>query len=292
MKNFIIIKTENQGYFITDNIEGKSYFNSEIPKLKFDDKLLVKSFRDPWYKLSEIPKTVSLQESPQYVNKRWELKAGYPVSNLTPQTINFQSMDEDDEIRGLYSYTHDIIEGNWIDVEFEYDLIDSNHFFEGKPKYQYTNNLIDQLCTNPLLLLEKPCSITGKELYRIARSYIKTNLNGKYAKITSDYDFCFTVQKVIELAEPKPYKVDIGTKRRPNLITRYNQTKQVIVFESSPEGYSNYPIQQGLSASNYEELEKKIEQYLQNTMLEINKPLVECPHCKGIGVTLTNEMVK
>lgn len=292
MKKFIIVKTENQNLFITDNIEGKSYFNTEMSKIKFDNELLVKSFRDSWYKLSKIPLKVSIQEPQQYTNKRYELKAGYPISELTPKIIRYEEMDEDDEIKGLYTYTYDMIEGKWVDIEFEYELIEQNKFFEGKPKYSYSNYLIEELTNHPLTLIDKPCFISGKELYKIIREYIKQNINGQYARITSDYDFCLTIQKVIKLAEAQSYKVDIGTKRKPNLVTKYNKEKKVIVFQSSPEGYSSYPVQEGLSASNYEELEQKIQNYLKSLIAEINKPLEECIYCKGSGVQLTNEIVK
>lgn len=289
MKKFIIIKTESQGYFITDNVEGRSYFNSEIPKMKFDGTVLQKAYRDGWYRLADLPKTVFLQDPPTYINGRWELKEGYPVSNLTPKILKY--MDEDDERIGLYNYKNDIVEGEFKQIDFDYDLIEVNKFFDGKPKYPYSNKLIDELCTNRLLLLEKECFIEGKSLYGIVRNYVKRNIDPKYAVITSDYNFCFTVEKVIELSEPKSYLVKTGNKRKSSTRMEYTKTKRVIVFEAAPEPYNNYPVLEGISASSYEELEKKIEEYLKNLIDEINKPLKECHCCKGTGVVLTNERV-
>lgn len=289
MKKFIIIKTENQGLFITDNVEGHNYFNSEIPKMKFDGVVLQKSYRDGWYRLPELPKTVYLQDPPTYINGRWELKEGYPVSNLTPKTLEY--MYEDDERMGLYKYKNDVVDGEFKQINFDYDLIEVGKFFDGKPKYPYSNRLIDELCTNRLLLLEKECFIEGRELYRIVRNYVKQNINPKYATITSDYNFCFTVEKIIELSNPIARIINTGTKRKPITKIDYTKTKRVIVFEAAPEPYNNYPVLEGISANSYEELEKKIEDYLKDIIDEINKPLQECACCKGTGVVITNENV-
>lgn len=292
MKKFIIIKTENQGYFISDNIEGKSYFSSEISKLKFDSQFLEIGKKEGWYKINDIPKTVEEKLKDVYINKRYELKQGYPETTLIPKVILAENFDSEDEIAGLYSYKHDIVEGQWISVDFEYEILEVGKVFEGKPKYSYSSTILSQLTTHSGLQTESPCYISGSEFYNIIRKYIKTNIDGRYAQITSDYDFCLTVQKVLELHAPEKYTINRGTEKRPKYETRYNTSKKVTVFSSAPKAYSGYPIQEGISAANYEELEQKIDDYLKELITEINKPLKECPHCKGTGAILTDEEVK
>lgn len=283
---FIIIKTREQGIFISDNVEGASYFNSQIPHLLFDDQLLVATFKKDWYKLGQIPQKIEKKGADKRDNQRYELKSGFPISELTPACIPWGDFDNESEIAGLYSYKFDNIEGVWESIDFEIELLsEEDNFYTEKPKYPSTPSLITSLSVDPALHTERPCSISGKELYRIIRNHIKLNIDSKYASISSDYDFCLCVVKVIS-HEPVSYTVDVGTKRRPRLETRYRKSRTVKVFETSPEGYSNYPKQPPINGDNQKDLENKIEEYLENLMEKINKPYVECSHCNGMGVKL------
>jgi hypothetical protein len=145
-----------------------------------------------------------------------------------------------------------------------------------------------QLTTHPSLHSERPCSISGKELYKIARNYINLYINGQYAKVTSNYDFCLTVEKVIHLADREAYTIGAGTKRKPTTITKYRDTRSIVIFKSSPEGYRGYPIQKGIEAKNQKELDEKVVEYLENLIKEINEPLEDCTCCKGKGVIIKN----
>jgi len=116
------------------------------------------------------------------------------------------------------------------------------------------------------------------------RNYLKLNINPKYARISSDYDFCLSVEKVIS-HEPESYTVDVG-KRKPKYETRYRKQRTIKAFETSPEGYSSYPTQKSISAKNQKELEEKIDDYLEEVLNEINKPLIQCNCCNGMGVIL------
>ena len=255
---FIVIKTDKQGMFISDRVELSSYFSSKIPNLFFDGEKLVSTFKEHWYKLSKIPQKVEKNKENTYINQRYELKAGFPVSELTPQTISREDWEEDSEISGLYSYKYDTIEGGLEEVEFDIEVLsEEENFYVEKPKYKSTPSLITALTVHPSLHTERPCSLSGKEFYQIIRNHIKLNIDPKYARVTSDYDFCLSVEKVISHA-PIPYTVDVGTKRKSNYQTRYRHNRTVKVFETSPEGYSNYPTQKGISGKNQRDLEEKI----------------------------------
>jgi len=282
--NFITIKTKNQGMFISDNVKTENYFNSKMPSLFFDDKKLIATFKKDWYKIEDTPKKLQIRGADTYINNRYELKAGFPVSELTPQVIQAEDFDSADDIAGLYERKSDKVEGQLEDVEFEIELLsEEDEFFVEKPKYTGTPNILTQLNVNPALHSERPLTMSGKQFYPIVRNYIKSNIDGRYAKITSDYNFCLSVEKVIGLAVPHKYIVDVGTKRKSRLETRYTQDKKVKVFETSPEGYGSYPIQEGISGKNQKELEENIDSYLKNLIEVINKPLKECPNCNGTG---------
>jgi len=232
-----------------------------------------------------FPQKIEKQGQDIYSNKRYELKEGFPISNLTPKVISCDEWEDESEISGLYKYQYDTTKGELENVEFEVEVLsEEDNFYIEKPKYKSTPSLMVALTTHPALHTEKPCSITGKELYTILRQYVKLNINPMYARVTSDYDFCFTVQKVI-LHSPESYQVNVG-KRKPKYETRYRRERTVKVLETSPEGYSSYPRQEGISAKNQKELEEKIDKYLEDILEMVNKPYVECECCGGLGVII------
>lgn len=283
---FLIVKTKEQGMFISDNTENNGYFCSKIPNLFFDGKKLEATYKQNWYKLTKLPEKIQKKGADTYINNRYELKAGFPVSKLTPQIIMKEDWDDDSEISGLYIYKYDKVEGTLEDMNFDIELLsEEDNFYVEKPKYKGTPSFMTALTTHPSLHTERPCSLSGKEFYKIIRNHVKLNINPKYAKISLDYDICLSVEKVIS-HEPISYTVDVGTKRKANYQTRYRNSRVVKVFETSPEGYSNYPKQVGITAKNQKELEEKIDNYLEDLMKKINEPFIECECCKGLGVIL------
>ncbi|MFF2834279.1 hypothetical protein ACFVSK_21145, partial [Cellulosimicrobium cellulans] len=126
--------------------------------------------------------------------------------------------------------------------------------------------------------------LSRADSYRNVRNYVKTHIDTRWAKITSDYDFCFTVSKEIS-HEPEEFRVNIG-KRKPKYETRYTRSRTTKVYEVAPSSYNSYPVIQPFEGKNEEDLKQNIQKYLDELMEAINKPLVECVHCKGYGVIL------
>lgn len=284
---FIIIKTNKDGVFISDNVNNNGYFNSQIGSLRFEGEEPIPTFHKDWFKISYVPSRVEKKGNNILINRRYELKAGYPVSELTPAIIPNDQFDTDDDIAALYTLKYETQEGVWEKIEFECEIIaEELNFYVEKPKYSATSSIMTQMTVLPVLQTQHPVALSGKEFYRIIREHIKRNIDGRYARITSDYDFCLSVEKYLALAQPQKYTVDIGTKRKPNIQTKYNQNRAVKVFESSPEGYSNYPTQQGISGKNQKDLEEKVDQYLEELMVAINAPLKECTNCNGTGCVI------
>ena len=164
---------------------------------------------------------------------------------------------------------------------------------------------IERMLTPDFLLHTRPCSLSSNQVYKIVRAHILNNINGKVARVTSNYDFCFSVEKVIET---KPYEVkkektkaNFKSYKPPKFVTTQHTSKQQKIFEMTwagagqggSAGYSNYPIIEGWSANNLQELYDNMKQYLEDLMQEVNKPAVECQHCNGLGHILkvvgTNE---
>lgn len=294
MLNLIAIQTDNK-IFIKDN---ESY-SSKIPSLFFDGEGAEKTYKQYWYSIKSLPEKIQQQGRDQYENIRYELKAGFPESKLTPKVIHMTSLDETEyeEVCGLYEKKYDIKKGELEDVEFKIDIIAKRDRFEFiKKDFEVRYNLLDELNTHPDLLDEKPCYIPSDKAFETIRQYVKSHLDGRYANITSDYDFHFEVVKKIKLAESieKTVNKNEGTrKRKPNWVTTYQENKTVSVLNiKTPKG-SDYGrgciIPKPFVGENYEDMVNKMNQYLKNLVHEINTPYEECPHCKGWGVLLNEE---
>lgn len=285
------IKTKEKVY-ITDNIENKSYFYTELKELLFDGQLAKSTYDNNWFEIPSIPNKIEKQRPKSKINQRYELKAGFPESDLTPKIVSYIDFNEEyDDVRGLYTYKFDEIEEGLDELKFEINIIEEvDGAFEMKrQEYKPIYNFLDKITTHPKLLPLKPCKLSNEDSYRIIRNHVKANINPKYAEITSDYDFCFTVKKKIELYKPRQYQVDINAmykRRKPKYETRYQQSRSVEIFQIAPKPYQNYTVVTPFEGENYEDLLKNIDTYLDDLMKVINEPLKECKCCKGNGVVL------
>jgi hypothetical protein len=148
---------------------------------------------------------------------------------------------------------------------------------------------IEKLLTPEPLLWTRPCSLTPKQVYGIIRKHVQENLDRKVAKITSDYDFCFTVKRIVDV---KPYtiRVDESRTKKPKYVNRTIETKDVQVFEmtwpgaeSGMKGYRDYTCIEGWPENNLREMQEQIKDYLEDLMYNLNMPLKECECCAGTG---------
>lgn len=131
-----------------------------------------------------------------------------------------------------------------------------------------------------------PCRLSSKRSYEIVRHYVQTHIDSRYAEITSDYAFCFTVKKRIDLAETYMGKFTTIFAKKPKTTERLVTDRKVQVFEMtwSPECYKNYTPLPGFMGKDLEDLRAKIQKFLDDLMARINEPLVECQCCSGRGV--------
>jgi excinuclease UvrABC ATPase subunit len=136
--------------------------------------------------------------------------------------------------------------------------------------------------------------LSSKEAYDITRQYIKTHIDTQYAKITSDYDFCFEVKKVVPIIEPQTltYQNIFAKSKKERDKIRYvtNRFKETTIFQMTheQERYKGYtPIRCFQAGSEYE-LKELIDGFLEDLIAVINKPLEQCPHCNGTGYTEGN----
>lgn len=183
----------------------------------------------------------------------------------------------------MYDEHYTIIPAKFIPVDFTLVekgtwVIDS--LFTGNPKIKLirennsvgtvdllsitTFDELTALLVPGFLLPNTKCELSGDNLYKIIRHRIRCDINGSYARMSSDYDFCLEVKRVVK-----------GLKASNALL------------EMTPPGnkYKGYTVLKGISAPNFETLVKYLDSYLTDLMEHINKPGELCPHCKGVGVT-------
>ena len=296
MLNLLCIKTAKCVYISDNNNKPGSYFGgSKIPHLRFDGKAAKPTYRSDWFELPEIPTSVDEVLRDKGENYRYELQEGYPVGDKTPAVINVNYIDTDSPywpVRGLYIHKWDTVPGGTRPVEVKWVILDEISDFEiVKSEFKAEPSLLSQIQFHPVLHQQVPCRLTPKQSFGIIREYIKDNIDPKWAVITSDYAFCFAVQKRIKLTEPHEYQVDVnmwsglmGRKKKPKCETRYRTHRDVVIFEMAPEPYQKYPLATTFVGSSQKDLEQQVKTYLKDLITKINAPLVDCPHCHGQGV--------
>lgn len=286
----------NNAVFLSSNIKGDSYYNSyrSLKGFFFDGELAKETYKGDWFQLGSIPKKITEKKPQRQINIRYELKEGFQVTDLTPETLTPQEIeDEFEDVYGLYTRKYDLEEEGFEDIDFKLNIIaeiDGN--FEIKRQdYDLKHSLLDKITTHPVLLVNKPCELSKKQSYNIIREHIKQNIDPKYAEITSDYDFCLTVKKKIEI-EPEAYQVNLNagySRRKPKYETRFKRARAIEIYKTSPEGYQGYPTIENFTGKNADDLKGNVDKFLEELMEKINEPLVECKCCKGLGVVLNGD---
>ena len=223
MLNTHMVKTD-KGCFITDcmAIDGydHNYHRSKLKDLFFDGEKPESTFYPNWLKIKQYPSTIQKMQTPPSINRRYELKDKDLASEKLPLVIMEEEYDNyDEDIFSLYAYKKDEQEPILVNVECNIQIVMEVDNFELPPVINYKaikrcsysdeeftiintdvkHQLFDKMVFPEIMLHTRPCSISSQNLYCLVRQYIKDNIDTKMAKITSDYDFCFTVKKIIPL---------------------------------------------------------------------------------------------
>lgn len=240
---------------------------------------------------------------------------------LSLAEVNLYTDDDGDKcwsnysgLRSLYTQTYEDLPEQWEHVAFNVEVLEQLSIvnYQEPMKLNVTlhshnspwdNNQttevdllsitefsdIDKMLTPEFLLHERPCTLPSSVVYRIIRNYVKSNINNAHARVTSDYDFCFTVKKRITV---KPYNVSreqytsrSKSYRPPKFVNTTVSEKIVEVFEMTDDKhfYKGYTPIAAWTASSLSELKYLMENYLADLMMEINCPVSECEHCSGTG---------
>lgn len=306
-QNCAYLSHNTQGYLV-----GRAHDASYLHNYRFDGKAPKDTSLADWVEIDKIPKKVEkvIQESSVIIN--YKLKDGYAVSDKTPNILpadyfvnifDDAAINEEREKRaiyGLYEEVRQTIPEHLKETSFKVVVLDYiADFTPIKVEFDLRYDFIDRLKFHPVLLPTKECKMSLKDSYEVIRSYVKANINPKVARITSDYDFCFSVKKLVPLHEKEPYRIDTSKPRSRNKTSRteYRTHKELTFYEVSPphkgaEPYNSYPLVEAFCGKDYKDLKKNIDSFLKQLITSINEPLVDCPNCKGRGVVIDKDLEK
>lgn len=264
-------------------------------------------------------KSVELKQPDLAINKRYIRKDSAPKT-LPEIFYRDEIPDYFDNICELYTYEVDYLPQPNKNIEFEAEFlgelkmdslgdpttfkftmnkigmgngecIDYNSLFSGYPWSDnsiHVDEVIKSVVPNFAWHLY-PCSLTSSASYRIVRHHVKNYIDTRFARITSDYDFCFTVSKLIPIKPWISKNEQLNQKgksyRPPRITERKITHKEEPIFSMTQDKdkYRGYPIIDGFQGNSLKDLEDNILRYLNELMELINKPLSLCPKCEGQG---------
>lgn len=310
-----VIKTDSGKCFLTtckaSNGYDFTYHKSEIPILYFDGKQAKQSNAPHWYEVPKYPEKIQRKVTGAGENYRYELLDASMQSDKLPLTITDEERKNYSQrvLDSLYVYKHDTIPDYFRDVECDLSILCEVSNFIEPPEFNYSaikkvdfsnvrytitnldikHSIVDRVILPAPLLANSPCKLTSKEMYDITRQFIKDNIDKSQARITSDYNFCFTVKKVIPLLAPETitYQNYFAKTKKARSKIHYatKEVKEVEIFQMThtQENYKGYTPIKEFVANNEWELKEKVDEFLNNLINIINKPIHICPQCSGIG---------
>lgn len=305
MKLSLKIVKANNGVFINfGDGSGRQY--------KVNDMELRKSHNHEWYISDVYPESITTIKARPNINHRYELIDPINFPNL-PKSMPREEVTENvsgycewkrdlAHLAGLYTLVSDPQEPEVVNIPFavDYELqVDRNI---GESVFTYSTESckpitqdnaksfgIDELFYPNIVREFLPCKLTSKETFEIIRSHVKRNINPLSAQVTSDYDFHFEVHKIIDLHEPTTHHREIktasGRSYKNKKYRKYTVTQRTYQVFNIYQNWRQYGSDvTPFAGDNHQDLQEKIDNYLRELMEMINTPLVDCPHCKGMGV--------
>ena len=313
-KKMMCVKTD-KGCFISDCFATSgydyNYHRTAIKDLIFNGKKATGTYYANWYYIEEYPTLIQIEKDGDVINQRYELRDESLASEKMPKVIPYEEKDNYnyDIIENLYSYKYDREPSYLEEVPYDIQVVCELENYNFPPKFDYKgvhkqdwsdceytikntdikHQMLDKMIFPEVLLHERPCKLSSKQMYDITRQYILEHIDNSVAKITSNYDFCFTVKKLIPLIEPETVtyqNIFARTKRERNKIhtsVKKFEEKEIFAMTDEQQRYKGYPIIPEMCANNETELKEKIDTWLEGLIEIINKPLCQCPECKGTG---------
>ena len=281
------------GLFITDTTGDYSYHRSRIEHLYFDGVKPKQAYIKNWFVIDKYPEVIQEKQADQKRGVKWVLIDPDMESKALPLEHLYEDLDYEDSVADLYRLEYEVIPGELVDVPCKINVITEVENFRLPPKINYASaksryrvkvnvdntdiehQLLDKLIIPEILMHEYPCKLSSVEMYGIVKQYIKDNIDNRYAKITSDYDFCFSVKKIVPVVGPK--KINHSELAKGKFVTgnEIKEYREFVIFEMTNESekYKGYTPIKGISASNEFKLKEKLDNYLRALIEYINEPV-------------------
>lgn len=303
---------------IVKAIETKDGYFVDNKYLFYNRKQPTETFNYNWFFVpkTDEPLLIEEKESSEIYNRRLELfdktlaNEKIPLILECEQDDNYEWVPKNSEhkhLSSLYRLAFDTKPETFkiADVDFQIilktEVVNTPEAFSFRIACAYNkiqtitqnsfkNSVLDSIMFPSMVLHELPMTADSQLVYAILRQYIKDNIDNTAAEITSDYDFCFSVEKKIKLTKIEEFVRTIekgkGRCKRKVRETQFLDTRKRRVFEMtySPKNYSDYTPIKEITGKNAKELRDKIINLCEETIKLINEPIADCPHCDGKGV--------
>lgn len=313
--NIYMVKT-NKECFITDCevFQGYDYscHRTELTDLYFDKEKPKETYCKNWYVIDKYPEKIET-ELIEYTNERYEIDNKNMICEKLPEMIRKEDTGKFDfDVSEFYSFKRDKLPFRLVEVEnvkievimeldsfempnkIEYETIRLTGYCKNPYSYKITNadvehQFLDKMIFPEIMLSSRPCKFTSKQMFDITRQYIKDNIDLSRAKITSDYDICFEVKKIVPLLTLKKITyqdIFARTKKERNKIhyeTKEYKEVEIFSMTHNQQNYAGYTAIDAMYANSEDELKEKVDTWLKGVIDIINKPLESCPHCNGTG---------
>lgn len=301
-----LIETDSGVCFISDchvnDGYDYTYHQTKLDKFLFDGKYAKTTWHKNWFMIDKYPEKIQ-SKTVEYVNQRYEIIDKKFISDTYPEIISYDNSEDFPTtiLDDLYSFFNDkkeIIR----DIEVDFIKVCKVSNFEMKKEYSFNagkqditdekfeHQLLDGIIFPEIMLHSRPCKLSSENVYKVLRQYIIDNINKDVARITSNYDFCFEVKKVIKRIVPRHFTyTDIfaRTKRARNKIHKgISETIEKSCFEMTHdrERYKGYTPITEVYGNNEDDLADNINKLCEDVINHINTPINECQHCKGTGL--------
>ncbi len=288
----IFIKKPDCAYVTIDGAYS-AYAQRELEALLFDGQPAKNTHRTGWMRIAGVPDKVERIVPARSFVVEFALVDGIVSSDLLPTTVGPDYFDEDGDgespnaiYRALYREITDTTPEHIDTVECEIAVIaERDADWELLETWAgVKHSIVDKIETHPALLQDKPCELSREDSYEIIREHVKKHIDPRFARVISDYDFCFRVLKRVE-TDPTAYQRCINpTARKLKYVTDYRTKRDVVALEIAPKPRDKYCVVEPFRGDNQADLKANIDRYLSDIMAEINRPVSDCPHCKGAGV--------
>ncbi len=156
-----------------------------------------------------------------------------------------------------------------------------------------TWNDFQTLMNTDILLYNKPCTIKPAQLMKVIRSFLRDNMDLRYAIFDRDDSSSIAIKKVVKIKTEEIWAEEKKNGGDPYVVPRFStsfrtQRDTPCVFKIKSPSITtylkDYHTVEPLEGSNVKDLKDRLDVYLKSILKVVNEPLKDCECCGGRGV--------